>query len=197
MDRRQFLIGSGTVLSATFLAQATNLFNRENQVIPLIEDRATTETLYFVDNGYDYELRLGLIDLEVPQLTLREALERYYQVKLPQNRPMKLSEYRELYSEFGIKPSELDEAADSDWIIPGWARSDSPNAMAYRRLENLDLSNYSENSGRLIGGLNFIDGYNPANDYLGVRADDGISASLLQGRLLELGENIRVEIVKG
>jgi hypothetical protein len=69
--------------------------------------------------------------------------------------------------------------------------------MAYRRLENLDLSNYSENSGRLIGGLNFIDGYNPANDYLGVRADDGISASLLQGRLLELGENIRVEIVKG
>ena len=54
----------------------------------------------------------------------------------------------------------------------------------------------SDPSGKYLGGLSFIDGCHPGNDYLGVRADDALSASLLQARLCELGENIRVELLE-
>ena len=75
-------------------------------------------------------------------------------------------------------------------------RRDACNAQAYHRLEHLDLFDYESRGGKLIGGLNFIDGCHPGNDYLGVTADDALSASLLQARLLELDEKIKAELVE-
>ena len=196
MHRRQFLIGSGAILTSNFIEKADWFLREKSSVVPLVDEKVTDEVLYFVNTGYDYELRLDTIDFDFPTLTLREALELYHGISLPNDRPLKLSEYRELYYEHGVLPSALDKEADWDWVIDAWARKDSCNARAYHRLEPLDLFDYGDCNGRLIGGLDFIDGYHPGNDYLGVRANDALSASLLQARLLELDENVRVELVE-
>ena len=197
MERRQFLIGAGSILTASFVSKAEMFLKEKNSVLPIIKKSKATQTIYFIDNGFDLELRLNSIGFDFPYLTYREALEEYFGVWLPEDKPLKISDYRELYYEHGITPKQLDEQADFDFYTDAWGRRDSPNAMAYHLLDGLDLFDYSKGKGCLIGGLNFIDGCHPGNDYLGVRADDAMSANLLQARLLELDENISVEIVGG
>ena len=197
MERRQFLIGTGSILTASFVSKAEMFLKEKNSVLPIIKKSEATQIIYFIDNGFDFELRLDSIGFNFPYLTYREALEKYFGVWLPEDKPLKLSDYRELYYEHGITPKQLDEQANFDFYADAWGRRDSPNARAYHLLDSLDLFDYSKGKGRLIGGLNFIDGCHPGNDYLGVRADDAMSANLLQARLLELGEHISVEIVGG
>ena len=197
MERRQFLIGAGSILTASFVSKAEMFLKEKNSVLPIIKKSEATQIIYFIDNGFDFELRLDSIGFNFPYLTYREALEKYFGVWLPEDKPLKLSDYRELYYEHGITPKQLDEQANFDFYADAWGRRDSPNAEAYHLLDSLDLFDYSKGKGHLIGGLNFIDGCHPGNDYLGVRADDAISANLLQARLLELDENISVEIVGG
>ena len=193
MERREFLIGSGAILTAAFVTKAEWFLEHENRVVPLIEETASERVLYFVNTGFDFELRLDEPEVVLPEMTLREALENYHGVHVP-DRPLRLSEWRELYYEHGVLPTALDKPADWDWVIDGWARTDSPNAKAYHKLEGLDLF-HSDANGRYLGGLSFIDGCHPGNDYLGVRANDAMTASLLQARLLELGETFRVELI--
>jgi len=197
MERRQFLIGAGSILTASFVSKAEMFLKEKNSVLPIIKKSEATQIIYFIDNGFDFELRLDSIGFNFPYLTYREALEKYFGVWLPEDKPLKLSDYRELYYEHGITPKQLDEQANFDFYADAWGRRDSPNARAYHLLDSLDLFDYSKGKGHLIGGLNFIDGCHPGSDYLGVRADDAISANLLQARLLELDENISVEIVGG
>ena len=193
MERREFLVGSGAILTAAFVTKAEWFLEHEKRVVPLIEENQSERMLYFVNTGFDFELRLDEPEVVLPEMTLREALENYHGVHVP-DRPLRLSEWRELYYEHGVLPTALDKAADWDWVVDGWARTDSPNAKAYHKLEGLDLF-HSDANGRYLGGLSFIDGCHPGNDYLGVRANDAITASLLQARLLELGETFRVELI--
>ena len=193
MERREFLVGSGAILTAAFVTKAEWFLEHEKRVVPLIEENQSERVLYFVNTGFDFELRLDEPEVVLPEMTLREALENYHGVHVP-DRPLRLSEWRELYYEHGVLPTALDKAADWDWVVDGWARTDSPNAKAYHKLECLDLF-HSDANGRYLGGLSFIDGCHPGNDYLGVRANDAITASLLQARLLELGETFRVELI--
>ena len=193
MERREFLIGSGAILTAAFVTKAEWFLEHENRVVPLIEETPSERVLYFVNTGFDFELRLDEPEVVLPEMTLREALENYHGVHVPDRR-LRLSEWRELYYEHGVLPTALDKPADWDWVVDGWARTDSPNAKAYHKLEGLDLF-HSDANGRYLGGLSFIDGCHPGNDYLGVRANDAITASLLQARLLELGETFRVELI--
>ena len=196
MERREFLVGVGTLLTSAYIAKAEWFLEHQKSVVPLIKPAQAEETLYFVNTGFGYELRLNTIEFEFPELTFRQMLERYYGVDLPNDRALKISEYRELYYEHGVSPRDLDEIADFDWYVDAWGRRDACNAQAYHRLEHLDLFDYGSRGGKLIGGLNFIDGCHPGNDYLGVTADDALSASLLQARLLELDEKIKVELVE-
>ena len=193
MERREFLVGSGAILTAAFVTKAEWFLEHEKRVVPLIEENQSERVLYFVNTGFDFELRLDEPEVVLPEMTLREALENYHGVHVP-DRPLRLSEWRELYHEHGVLPTALDKPADWDWVVDGWARTDSPNAKAYHKLEGLDLF-HSDANGRYLGGLSFIDGFHPGNDYLGVRANDAITASLLQARLLELGETFRVELI--
>ena len=72
---------------------------------------------------------------------------------------------------------------------------DSPKAKAYHYLETLDLFG-SNGIGELRrGDLQFVDGAFPGSDYLAVVSNDALSASLLQARLLELGEKTYVELI--
>jgi len=194
MERRQFIIGSGAILTTAFVSRAKWFLNHEQAVVPLLEAHPNQQTLYFVNTGIDYELRLDDPEMVFPEMTIREALKRYFGVSFKSEK-LRLSDYRDLYFEHGVRPTELDEVAGWDWVLDGWARTDSPNARAYQRLEGLELFD-CDARGRCLGGLRFIDGCHPGNDYLGVRADDALSASLLQARLCELGKNIRVELLE-
>ena len=196
MERRQFLIGAGSILTASFISKAKVFAEETKSVLPLIEQSEARDTIYFLNNGFDYQLLLNQSGFDYPPaITYREALDRYFGVNIPKDKPLKLSDFRELYFDHGVMPKELDEEADFEFFGESWARQDSPNAEAYHLLDGLNLFDYSDNEGRLIGGLKFIDGCHPGSDYLGVHADDALSANLLQARLLELDKDISVEIV--
>ena len=197
MERRQFLIGASTILTSAFVAKAEWFLEKEKAVVPLIKDTTHKPVIYVVKNDFDYELRLNDPDMDFPEeLTYRQALEEYHGIWYPEDEPLTLSDYKELYYEHGISPRDIDKPADWEFYLDSWARKDSPNARAYHLLEPLDLFDYDDKQGRFIGGLQFIDGYHPGNDYLGVRSSDGLSASLLQARLLELNQNIAVRLVE-
>ena len=75
-----------------------------------------------------------------------------------------------------------------------WARTESPNAIAYRYLDRLNLGSQLDGE-KAIGGIRLIDGPMPGNDYLGAEAEDAVSVSLLQQRLNELDTGVRIELI--
>lgn len=113
--------------------------------------------------------------------------------KLGYKNPTTLSQFRELYYEFGIKPRELDTEYDD--YYEHWALSESPNVLAYNLLDGLNIGPKLAGPGDKVGGLQFIDGDAPGHDYRGVHADDDLSISLLQHRLNELDTGIAVELI--
>ena len=195
MDRRSFLVGSGAILTTSFLDRAHWYLEKKASVVPLLKPAQALDTLYFINEGTSYELRLGSQHIEFPDYTYRDALEHYFSVYFPKDAKTSLSEFRSLYKEYGISPKQLDQPADSSFYINSWGRSDSANAQAYHYLYGLDLFGPDDEDGLRRGDLQFIDGYHPGNDYLGVRSDDPVTASLLQARLLELDHKLEVKIV--
>ena len=114
--------------------------------------------------------------------------------KQGEDRPSTLSEFRSIHNYHGILPSQLNDPCDEAYWFECWGRGESPNAEAYRLLDYLNIGSDLE-VGDLIGGLKFIDGPCPGNDYLAVHADGEISASLLQHQLNVIGQNIAVKLV--
>ena len=196
MDRRSFLVGSGSILTAAFVDKANWFLRNKNTVVPLVKPTSPTTKLYFVQQGLEYELRLDSPDFGVEDLTYRDVLDRYRAVYLPKDEPVTLSQFREIYNDWGITPRMLDQEADPMDYIDEWGRNDANKAKAYWYLYYLDLFAPEEEEGLRMGDLQFIDGCHPGNDYLGVTSHDPLSASLLQARLLELGHNMSVEIVE-
>ena len=151
MERRQFLIGAGSILTASFISKATVFAEKTKSVLPLMEQSNAKQTIYFVNNGFDYQLLLNQSGFDYPPaITYREALDRYFGVFIPQDKPLKLSDFRELYFDHGVMPKQLDEEADFEFFGESWARTDSPNAEAYHLLDGLDLFDYSGDEGRLM-----------------------------------------------
>ena len=197
MDRRSFLVGTGAILTTTFLAKADWFLRNKNTVVPLIEPEKAVDQIYFVNTGYEYELRFDTPDFDLPDaMTNREALERYCGYDLSPNRSNPLSVFKNIQECYRISPKQLDDPADGDFYFDSWARTDSNNARVYHFLDGLDLFGPDDANGLRRGDLRFIDGYHPGNDYLGVTSNDPISASLLQARLLELGFNTSVELAE-
>ena len=72
-----------------------------------------SKKLFFVDLGIGkYELRLGNTSDNFPKLTDREALKTYFYIDIPQNGETQLSEFRNIYDWYGIRPTQLDAMAD-------------------------------------------------------------------------------------
>ena len=197
MDRRSFLIGTGSMLTSAYVAKANWFLRNKNSVIPLTNRNQDTTELFFVNQGLEYELRLGSPDFGLVDLTYRQVLARYRGVELPEHEPITLSQFREVYEDWGITPKMLDQPADLADYVDEWGRKDANKAKAYDYLYGLDLFGGADENGLRMGDLNFIDGCHPGNEYLAVTSYDPISASLLQARLQELGHNISVEIVEG
>jgi hypothetical protein len=93
----------------------------------------------------------------------------------------------------GYEDDDFDRVMDFWEVIDSWARRDSPNARAYRLLENLDLG--PDFSGaEAVGEIRFIDGPCPGNDYLGAHAPTQLDIALLQKRLNDLETGVRILI---
>ena len=168
MNRRSFLIGSGSILTTAFVDKADWFIRNKNTVVPLIEPEQVIEKIYFVNTGSEYELRFVTPDFDMPDaMTNREALERYCGHDLSPNYSNPLSVFRNIYESYRIRPSNLDEPAYDDFYIKSWARTDSNNAKAYNFLRDLDSFGSKNATGIRRGDLRFIDGYHPSNSYLG------------------------------
>ena len=147
---------------------------------PLLEAPKLVVDELIICTERDGELNLGDPWEQVPDMSWRELLTRYQPEGLDN-----------LEAHWDLTESQLDDEAPWDWVVDFWCRADSPNARAYRLLNNLDLGpNFTEPDA--IGELVFTDGPCPGNDYLGVAVEDEISASLLQQRLNDLNTGIKL-----
>ena len=184
ITRRQFLIsatsgGVGLILPS-YYEKVFSFF--ENHGEPLLEVPSRfDEDLYADLQGSDYQLNLGNPDVDLPELTWREVVERYHW----------RGYWEELKSEYGMTQADLDRPAWEDAYLDAWCRKDSPNAKAFHLLEGLDIGTELRH-GNKVGELLFYDGPMPGSDYIGVHAGCGVTLSLLQHRLNELKTGIRV-----
>ena len=141
-----------------------------------------------------FELRLGSRNFGFEYLIDREVFGRYYDVYLPKDQPVTLSQFREINHDWEITPEMLDKEADFMDYLDAWGRNDANKAKAYWYLHDLDLIGPEEAEGLRKGDLPFIDGVHYGNDYFGVISNDPATANRLQASLLELGQYTSVEI---
>ena len=194
MDRRSFLIYAGSILTAAFVDKANWFIRNKNAVAPLVQLTQQMTKLYFVPQGTEFELRLESPDFGFEDLTYREVCGRYYDVYLPKDEPVTLSQFSEIYPDRGLTPKMLDKQADLMDYLDAWGRNNANKAKAYWYLHDLDLFGPEQAEALRKGDLCFIDGVYPGKDYLGVTSNDPVTASLLQARLLELVHYRSVEI---
>jgi hypothetical protein len=185
ITRRQFLISStsagvGLILPSYYEKVFSYV---ENHGEPMLEvPTRASKDLYADFLGSEYQLNLGKPVFDLPEMTWREVIERYYGWT---------PEPESLDTELDITMADLDKLAYEDAYMDHWCRADSPNARAFRLLDGLDIGTDLQH-GDQVGGLVFYDGPMPGNDYLGVEAEYAVSLSLLQHRLTELNTGIRV-----
>ena len=183
ISRRQFILGTaaGLILPA-YYDKVLAYFENTGEALIEVPKNAETELIASSElgDGVSYELNLGNPFEEPPEMTLREYARRYFGGE-------------EYYA--GLWPDDIDFDRNMDFweTIDLWARTDSPNARAYRLLESLDLG--PELTGTdAVGEIRFIDGDRPGSDYLAAHAPNEVDISLLQKRLNELDTGIRISI---
>ena len=182
ISRRQFLLSTvgaaGGFILPSFYTRALEFLDQFGE--PLLEAPKLVVDELIICTERDGELNLGDPWEQVPDMSWREMLTRYQPEGLDN-----------LEAHWDLTESQLDDEAPWDWVVDFWCRADSPNARAYRLLNNLNLGpNFTEPDA--IGELVFTDGPCPGNDYLGVAVEDEISASLLQQRLNDLNTGIKL-----
>jgi len=182
ISRRHFIVGSaaGLVLPWYFEKVVKHIEKYGEPFLPPpIQSRVK---LVAIDRGGgEFELNLGDPWQQPPNLTYRDYAQRYFG-----GEDAYLDSLGEDYCDF-------DAIVDPMEVIESWARTDSPNAKAFRLLESLDLG-ADLCQGSPVGELRFIDGACPGNDYLGKKKKNEMSLSLLQNRLNQLGTGIQVEV---
>lgn len=190
ITRRQFLLGTtaGLILPS-FYDRAYSFFENHGEPL-LIVPKQPEDTLYACADFAAYpklQLNLGDPRAEPPDMTIRE-----FCLKYGEGDP-ETWWCEEWLGVDDAEPIDIDMQMDAFTVWDWWGRQDSSNARAYHYLEFLDLGSDFDGPNP-VGGLDFIDGPCPGNDYLGVEACDPVSVSLLQQRLNELGTGIKVEL---
>jgi hypothetical protein len=183
ITRRQFLLGATSTATGlvvpTYLAKATQFLEETGSALIQPPDNIVT-TLYAEDYEGEFRLLLGPDDAVPESMTYREYAEYAGYDSIEQ-----------FMNSWGVEAEELAEEIDYQFVVDHWVRHVHPQAMAYHFLEELDLMP-EDGDPSAIGNLDFIDGYFPGSDYLGVHAPDKISLSLLQERLNQLDTGIHI-----
>lgn len=186
ITRRQFLLGTTAGLILPSFFERVYSFAENHGEPLLIAPKRPAETMY-VCSDFALQLHLGDPGKGPPDMTIRE-----YCLKYESSDPE--TWWREEWvGTDEPEPVDVDMQMDEWAVLDRWIREDSSTAKAYRYLESLDLGS-GFNAPNPVGGLDFIDGACPGNDYLGVEAIDEVSVSLLQQRLNELKTGIKIEM---
>ena len=200
MNRRSFLIRSagtvGALLTTQFLKNAQWLIANQKQALLVTPVQRALETLYAVPSEGKFALFLGGLPNEYiePQFSWEE----FGNTAWGYSEKDTLEYLRESYDlcKCGAQ-DRLNAKADDDLVLDWWLRHQSPNALAYKQLEGIDLGPKFDRAEKTAGSILFSDSFHPGNETLWVEVPDLLSVSLLQARLNELEQGIRLEVLEG
>ena len=189
ITRRSFFLGSAAgLILPTFYDNAISFLANHGE--PLLVIPKQHESILYAVADSSYEFNFGDPYAGPPEISIREFYMDYRGV----------DDVNLCLLEEGCEPEDLPDLENSmstwsewEWFDT-WARTESPNALAYHFLAGFDLGP-SLIGASAIGGISLIDGPMPGNDYLGAQAEDAVSVSLLQQRLNELNSGIRIELI--
>jgi hypothetical protein len=203
LTRRNFLIGGS--VAATVALTSSYLKQIESIGKVILRPPTAYDTVLYADESRGFLLILDhtydqatetLSDL---YMTWREYLAWKGEITDADN--LRLSDFRNAYQEYGKAPRELDEPVASDLMEKAWKFDLGPEAQTYYFLKDLDLlevgpQNKAYASGlgevREDGMLYFYYGYQAGRT---VNCSDLASVALLQEKLIDLGQPIKIEIV--
>lgn len=194
MDRRQFLVRAASVLGAlitpSFVREA-EAFAQSEQSPLLLPASAAERILSALPSSRGYILHFGDPDERIPEWTWQELAEElgYYgrdaiDFLAGHNDGCTRRELRKM----------LHEPADHWLVADVWDASYASSTLAFNYLDRLDLGPEFGGTFGARGDLRFIEGFHPGNDTRAVEAADALTLSLLQARLLELGESTTLEV---
>ena len=206
MNRRHFLIEAAgcmpcCLLPGDLIRRAAAALEAGDAKAALAAPRRAQRVLYALDEGHRFLLSLNSTRTEPSPLTWREWLDwRGVNADSPHEVSEYLIDQGHLCEDQAL--SDLIPAFDdtvSGQIMEGyidwdWACSASPQAQAHHYLRSLALGNSDLPDGDPLGELTFYEGPMPGSNWTWVETDGGLVLAALQRRLLDLGENIRVEI---
>lgn len=190
ITRRAFLIGAATALTLPLVDRFKNHIARHGE--PLLVQPKESSGVLNIYPDRDFQIGLNGDPWDCPTVTWREYLEDYRGEQIPTT----LDGFRELRANYDLWPSQVDETMPPELFVDSWGTSRSPNAMAYHYLNDLDLGPELRGHRNEVGGLRYMMGPCPGNDYVGVHADNMVSVSLLQHRLNELDTGLIVQLGK-
>jgi hypothetical protein len=171
VTRRQFLLGtSAGLVLPSFYEKAFSYFENHQEPL-LLRPRQSNQVMHALTDVCDgFQLHLGDPVGEPPRMTIREFCQAYGSGD-PE------TWWREEW--LGVDDSEpvdmegqMEPLTVHDW----WYPRDSPEALAFKYLEGLDLGPELEGP-QVVGRLDFVDGVSPAHDYMAVEARDGITSA--------------------
>jgi hypothetical protein len=197
ISRRSFLLGLGSLVTASFAARAQAHALAEG--VPLLLDPGPAEKTFHLfaalNPGEDelankWRISLGPWQQDPPPApTWREHLRRQgYRFETPED-------LARVYCETSTRPEHLDELLpeQSWWSV--WEYSESPQAKAYTLLKDLGLGCALNTPGEKAGRIAFIEGgWHPGSSERWAELRDDLSVSLLQARLIERNLPIRLVI---
>ena len=209
LDRRSFLIGTGGLLTASFVRKATAFSQRAVRPFLLPPARKPEETLYvyrqdwkdygaddygdneYEDNDYDAKWRVSLgpnQPFAPPVPTWREHLRSLG------HRLDTREDVERVCIQQGLAPEDLDKRLNGFGWQDAWDNFSGPQAKAFHLLKKLDLGPL-DSTLRQAGEIIFEEfGGAPGNSYTWVELKDDLTVSLLQARLVELNLPINVKI---
>ena len=209
LSRRSFLIGTGGLLTASFVRKATAFSQRAVRPFLLPPARKPEETLYvyrqdwkdygaddygdneYEDNDYDAKWRVSLgpnQPFAPPVPTWREHLR-----SLGHSLDTR-EDIERVYIRQGLAPEDLDKRLNGFGWQDAWDNFSGPQAKAFHLLKKLDLGPL-DSTLRQAGEIIFEEfGGAPGNSYTWVELKDDLTVSLLQARLVELNLPINVKI---
>ncbi|GEO18415.1 hypothetical protein [Microvirga aerophila] len=195
ISRRSFLLGLGSLVTASFAARAQAYALAEGA--PLLLDPGPVERTLNLYEGLEpgeddwtnkWRISLGPWQQDPPDPpTWREHLRQQgYHFDSP-------DDLDRIWRERWVAPEELDAPLPEQlwWSI--WEHDESPQAKAFTLLKELGLDCGLNQAGEKAGRINFVEwGYHPGSSERFVELRDDLSVSLLQARLMERNLPIRL-----
>ena len=198
MDRRSFLVHTSStfaaILTSSFVTKVDAFVSHTDSPL-LIQTDNNFKKLYAVRDDFSgYLLYLGRnpFDDVVPKISWGTWLVDYQ--GFSENEGI---QFLQVDYDISEKTAQrmLTEEAPYSAICDQFYLSHSANAKAYFYLSHLDLGPEFGRTAEARGDIKFIEGYCPGNDTRMVEVPDDFSLSLLQARLLDLQQRIKIEVI--